>query len=140
MRLDVAMNDWRLLSVNIVESVEQRLGPCRHLPAIEGPVTPNQQREEVGARNELHHQKLPSAFDEMITHPGQRGVAQSRHHSRLALELLAQYSLLFAEEGLFDRHRGVAQVDRFSFVDRAHPAARQQADDPITPLQERAIS
>src|SRR5262245_30728979 len=75
----------------------------------------------------------------MVAHLGQRGVAQSSHHRRLALELLAHCPLLFVVEGLFDRDRSVAQMDRLRLVDRAHSAARQQADDPITLLQERAV-
>jgi hypothetical protein len=95
---------------------------------------PSEQRAEVVAFDEIHHQELPAAFDEMVLDLRQRGMAQTGQRRGFALKLLAQALPVFAEEGLFDRDRGVAQVYGFGFVDRAHSTARKQTLDAIALL------
>src|SRR5262245_14858410 len=110
--LDVAMNHRRVLAVNVVQRVEQPLSPFHHLPGCERRASfiqaPSEQRAEVVAFYEIHDQELPAAFYEMVLDLRQRGMTQAGQRRGFALELLAQALPVFAEEGLFDRDRGVA--------------------------------
>ncbi len=75
LRLDVAVHDRRVLGVQVVERVEQAVGPAEDLLDGKSPAARLEQRREVASRDELHHQELVGVDAEVVHHHGERRMA-----------------------------------------------------------------
>src|SRR5207245_2166308 len=119
LRLDIAMNNLRLLRVQVIERVAKLIRPTQHFVLRESPLAARLHLKQILARDKLHHQKLAVVFCEMVADARQRLMMKPRKQARLALELLAQS--LVSKERFFKSYDGIKPlIDRF--VDRAHAA------------------
>src|ERR1043166_1360051 len=69
LRLDVAMDNWRVLRVQIIERVEQLISPGQNLVGRKRSLFAGRHLRQVLAGNELHHEKLSVAFREVVANP-----------------------------------------------------------------------
>lgn len=69
LRLDVAVDDRWDLGVEIVQSVEQLVGPKQHRIQVEWATSLLVKRAYVRAGNELHEQKLPNRVGKVVDYP-----------------------------------------------------------------------
>src|SRR5947209_13467703 len=76
LRLDVAVYDRRRLCVQVVERVEELVGPSEHLREGEGGAASFQHLGEVFARNVLHDEELPLALLEVVADARKSRVAK----------------------------------------------------------------
>src|SRR5947209_12213342 len=133
LRLDVAVYDRRMLRVQVVERVEELIGPSEHLRDGERTAAPFQHLGEVFARNVLHDEELPLALVEVVADARERRVPKVVEESRLALEGFAQVCVV--EESFFQRD-GPAEAPVCGDVDRAHAALAYLALDGVAILQD----
>src|SRR5256714_14739353 len=106
LRLDVAVYDRRLLRVQVVERVEELVGPCEHLRGGgQAALALAPHLFDVGAFDELHDEELTVAFREVVAHARERRVRETREQSGLSLELTTQFFV--AERSLFERDRRI---------------------------------
>src|SRR3712207_1244613 len=66
LRLDIPMQNRRLLPVQVVEGVQELVGPAQYLWQRERRSTAQEQGMEILAGDELHHQKLTSRIRKMV--------------------------------------------------------------------------
>src|SRR4051794_11398289 len=66
LRLDIAMDDGRLLCVQVIQSVQQLVRPIQDLRDGKRCPTLFQLLKEVFAWNELHHEKLALLVREVV--------------------------------------------------------------------------
>ena len=130
--LDIAVNDLRLLAVQIGQGRQQLIGPIQHLRDRKWRAASAKLRREIEAGNELHHQKLLVALVKEIGHNRQCRVAQARQNECFALERATK--LRAPSQRLLDGHR-YAQSGVGGFIDCAHAATPDQARDSIARLQ-----
>jgi hypothetical protein len=131
--LDISVNDGRPMRMQILQRIEQLIGPLQYLIAIKRPASEFQLCGEVITGDELHDKELAIAFDEVIADSGESDVMEAGEQSGFALEGARQ--LFVAEEGLLERdRRSQAEVD--CLVDRAHPAVADHSYDPVSILQD----
>ncbi len=136
LRLDVAVDDGRLVRVQVVERVEQLVGPAQRVRRREGAAFALlEQLREVGALDELHDEELAGLFDEVVAHFRQRGVAQVVQEVRLALEGFAQGGVV--EEGLLDGDRA-AEALVGGDEDGAHAAVADLSGHAVAVLEKHA--
>ena len=133
LRLDVAMNDGRMLAVQISQCAKQLLAPLDDLVGVKRAAALFEHRHQVVAGDVLHDQELTVALGEMVADFRQRRVAQARQQSGLALEGFEHH--LIGEEGLFEGD-GVAEALIRSLIDRPHAALSEQPGDEITVLKQ----
>ena len=132
LRLDVAVNDLRILGMQIVERVAKLIGPAQHLCLRERTVPLRQHAEEILAGNVLHYQELSLSFGKVIADSRQRGMVHSRQQTRFALELLAQSFV--GEKRFLQRHRGIEPLIK-RFIHCPHSALAKLANNAVAPLQ-----
>src|ERR1041384_4654108 len=111
------MYDRRFLRVQIIERIEQLIGPSQHFRRRESAPALREQFRHVVARNKLHHEELPVALREMIAHAGHRRVPETGEQPRFTFKSFAQE--LLGEETLFERD-GVAEALIYGQINSAH--------------------
>src|ERR1051325_1764519 len=77
LRFNIAVNNRRLLRVQIVERIEQLVGPLHHVVQGKRAALLLEHLFQVRAGDKLHDEKLPGPFREVVDHAGQRRVAQA---------------------------------------------------------------
>ena len=90
-RLDVAVQDGRILRVQVGQRIAQLRGPAEHvLFGDEGVLAPGfvDQLAQVRARHEIHDQVLPAVLLEVVGDFGQVGVVEAGEDARLPVELI----------------------------------------------------
>ncbi len=86
-RLDIAMDNLPVASVQIDQCVEQLIGPGNHGAPRKRARLLGNNLSEVSAGDELHYQKCPVAFREIVTDARQRRMMELRQQARLLLKL-----------------------------------------------------
>src|SRR6185369_15966508 len=90
LRLDVAVNDLRILCMQIVERVQQLVRPCQNLIGRKWSSFASHHLRQIVTGDELHHEKLAVAFGKMVADARQRRMMQTRQKSGLSFKLLSQ--------------------------------------------------
>ena len=133
LRLDVAMDDLRILRVEVIERVEQLIRPGQDLIRRKRSALARHLLREIIARDELHDEKLTVALGKMVADSRKRGMMQPRQESCLTFKLLAQ--TFIGKQRLFQRHcRIESLID--GLVNCAHSALPELTDDAIPALQD----
>src|SRR5690348_7899495 len=127
------MNDLRILRVQVVERVEQLIGPGQDLIRRKRSALAVHHFRQVVAGDELHHEKLPVALREMIADARQRRMMQTSEQSRLALELFAQ--TLVRKQRLLQRYSRIETLID-GLVNGAHATLTELAHDAIASLKD----
>src|ERR1043165_4526190 len=125
------MNYLRILRVQVIERVEQLIGPGQNLVFRKRASLAIHHLRQIVAGDELHHEKLPVVFRKMVAYTRQRRMMQAREESCFTFELLPQTFL--GKQRLLQRDSGVETlVD--GLVNRTHAALPKLANDAITTL------
>ena len=131
LRLDVAVNNLRILRMQVVERVQKLIRPGQYLIGRKGALLDCQHMGKIFAGDELHHQKLTLTFSEVIANTRQRGMVHARKQPCFSLKLLPQ--TLISKERLLQCHSGIKTfVNRL--VNRAHSPLTELPYDPIAVL------
>src|SRR5229473_172989 len=129
------MDDLPVASVQIDQCVEQLIGPGNHGAPRKRARLLGNNLSEVSAGDELHYQKCPVAFREIVTDARQRWMMELRQQTRLLLKLSPE--TFVNRKGFLQSNRRIqSQIDRF--INGAHPAFTQLPDDPVTVRQNGA--
>src|SRR5215813_2072303 len=134
MWLDVPVDDWRLLLMQVFQRIEKLVRPLQyHLRRKRAAVLLEQHREVI-AGDVLHDQELPRAFCEIIEDYWQRRMTQFVEELRFAFERLAQ--IVAIDQGLLQGD-GAAEAKISGLVDSSHSTLTERTGDAITVLQDR---
>jgi hypothetical protein len=129
LRLDIAMDDLRILGMEIVERVAELIGPTDNLIFRKRTVSFGEHRGQIFASDVLHDQELSFGFVEVIADSRQGLMMKPRQQASFTFELLAQ--LFVGEERFFEGYDGVkAFVD--GLVNRTHSALPKLADNAVS--------
>src|SRR6185295_988986 len=132
-RFDIAMNNLPLVRVEINQRIKYLVSPGNYGVSRKWPGLLGNHLSQVLTFNKLHHQKSAIAFGKVVANPRQNEMIQPGHQARLALELFPQ--LRVTCERLFQRH-GVTEPEVDGFINGAHPAFAEVANDLIATLQD----
>ncbi len=136
LRLDVAVNDRRILRVQVCQRIEELVGPFENLVGVNRLPRALHHGREVVARNVLHDEESPFPLDEVVHDDRDSTVSEPVEDRGLALERLLEPSSV--DDRLLDGNLA-AECLINGKVDRAHSTLPEVFLDQV-PILEHASS
>src|SRR3989442_6706127 len=133
LRFDIAVNDLRVLRMQIIERIKQLVRRGKDLIRRKRSAPLSANRRQIVSCDVLHHEKLSVTFRKVVTNARERRMMQTGQQTCFPFKLLSQ--LFLCKQSFLQRDGGIQSLIN-GLVDCAHAALSKQSHDTIPTLQD----